>query len=68
MVDLHACWLPTCVYFILFLNVRSLHYGLYNSLYEWFHPLYLSDKESGFKTQVYVENKLMPEIHNLVMR
>lgn len=47
---------------------KSLHYGLYNSLYEWFHPLYLSDKQSGFKTQVYVENKLMPEIHNLVLR
>ncbi|KAJ8273106.1 hypothetical protein GJAV_G00097470 [Gymnothorax javanicus] len=47
---------------------RSLHYGLYNSLYEWFHPLYLSDKTSGFKTQEYVFNKLLPELHDLVIR
>ncbi|XP_035285167.1 tissue alpha-L-fucosidase-like [Anguilla anguilla] len=47
---------------------RSLHYGLYNSLYEWFHPLYLSDKKSGFKTQEFVFNKLLPELHDLVTR
>ncbi|KAJ8268252.1 hypothetical protein COCON_G00134240 [Conger conger] len=47
---------------------RSLHYGLYNSLYEWFHPLYLSDKQSGFKTQEFVSNKLLPELHDLVTR
>ncbi|RXN26132.1 tissue alpha-L-fucosidase-like protein [Labeo rohita] len=47
---------------------RSLHYGLYSSLYEWFNPLYLSDKQSGFKTQEFVERKVMPELHNLVNR
>jgi hypothetical protein len=26
-------------------------FGLYHSLYEWFHPLYLEDKQNGFTTQ-----------------
>ncbi|RXN22288.1 tissue alpha-L-fucosidase-like protein [Labeo rohita] len=47
---------------------RSLHYGLYSSLYEWFNPLYLTDKQAGFKTQEFVEKKVMPELHNLVNR
>ncbi|XP_034017452.1 tissue alpha-L-fucosidase-like [Thalassophryne amazonica] len=47
---------------------RSLHYGLYNSLYEWFHPLYLLDKKNGFKTQEFVFSKLLPELYNLVVR
>uniref|UniRef100_UPI003AABAAF9 tissue alpha-L-fucosidase-like n=1 Tax=Centroberyx gerrardi TaxID=166262 RepID=UPI003AABAAF9 len=47
---------------------RSLHYGLYNSLYEWFHPLYLSDKKNGFKTQEFVLHKLLPELYNMVVR
>ncbi|XP_056154535.1 tissue alpha-L-fucosidase-like isoform X1 [Lampris incognitus] len=47
---------------------RSLHYGLYNSLYEWFHPLYLSDKKNGFKTQDFVLHKLLPELYNMVVR
>lgn len=47
---------------------RSLHYGLYNSLYEWFHPLYLIDKKNGFKTQEFVLQKLLPELYNMVVR
>ena len=47
---------------------RSLHYGLYNSLYEWFHPLYLTDKKNGFKTQEFVMHKLLPELYNMVVR
>ncbi|XP_026113274.1 tissue alpha-L-fucosidase-like [Carassius auratus] len=47
---------------------RSLHYGLYHSLYEWFNPIYLSDKRSGFKTQDFVEKKAMPELYDLVKR
>lgn len=49
-------------------SLRSLHYGLYNSLYEWFHPLYLKDKKNGFKTQEFVMNKLLPELYNMVVR
>ncbi|KAM9340046.1 tissue alpha-L-fucosidase-like [Symphorus nematophorus] len=47
---------------------RSLVYGLYNSLFEWFHPLYLSDKKNGFKTQEFVTKKLLPELYNMVVR
>jgi alpha-L-fucosidase len=31
--------------------------GLYHSFFEWFHPLYLEDKQNGFKTQ------LFPNVH-----
>lgn len=47
---------------------RSLHYGVYNSLYEWFNPMYLSDKKNGFKTQEFPQYKLLPELYNLVVR
>ncbi|KAM9824067.1 tissue alpha-L-fucosidase-like [Neosynchiropus ocellatus] len=47
---------------------RSLHFGLYNSLYEWFHPLYLADKKNGFRTQDFVLHKLLPELRNMVVR
>ncbi|KAE8282188.1 Tissue alpha-L-fucosidase [Larimichthys crocea] len=47
---------------------RSLVYGLYHSLYEWFHPLYLSDKKNGYKTQQYVMHKVLPELYNMVVR
>ena len=47
---------------------RSLHYGLYNSLFEWFNPLYLADKANGFKTQDFVFHKLLPELYNMVVR
>jgi hypothetical protein len=28
-------------------------FGLYHSMYEWFHPLYLEDRENEFKTQFF---------------
>jgi len=40
--------------------------GLYHSLYEWFHPLYVADKASGYKTQDFVARKALPELYNLV--
>lgn len=46
---------------------RSLRVGLYHSLYEWFHPLYLLDKQSGYKTQNFVAMKTLPELIDLVM-
>uniref|UniRef100_A0A3P9LJT1 Alpha-L-fucosidase n=1 Tax=Oryzias latipes TaxID=8090 RepID=A0A3P9LJT1_ORYLA len=49
-------------------GAKSLHYGLYNSLYEWFHPLYLNDKKNGFRTQDFVKQKLLPELYNMVVR
>nr|XP_033812700.1 tissue alpha-L-fucosidase isoform X1 [Geotrypetes seraphini] len=47
---------------------RNMSYGLYHSLLEWFHPLYLTDKKNGFKTQNFVFGKTMPELYDLVLR
>lgn len=46
---------------------KGLHFGLYHSLFEWFHPLYLKDRASGYKTQEFVFRKALPELVNLVM-
>jgi len=31
-------------------NRSDIYFGLYHSLFEWFHPLYLEDKANQFKT------------------
>jgi len=46
----------------------NLRMGLYHSLYEWFHPLYLQDKASGFATRTFPEQKTLPELRELVMQ
>ncbi|XP_056255130.1 tissue alpha-L-fucosidase-like [Seriola aureovittata] len=46
---------------------QSLHLGLYHSLYEWYHPLFLMDQASRFKTQYFVARKTLPELVDLVM-
>ena len=35
-------------------NNTDIHFGLYYSLFEFFHPLFLEDRANGFKTQTYV--------------
>lgn len=44
----------------------SLRFGLYHSLFEWYHPLYLIDKANNFTTQYFVKTKTMPELYELV--
>ncbi|XP_067936576.1 alpha-L-fucosidase-like isoform X2 [Watersipora subatra] len=44
----------------------GLHLGLYHSLYEWFNPLYLLDKGSGYRSQLFVKGKTIPELYELV--
>ena len=39
-------------------NRTDLVFGLYHSLFEWFHPLYLQDKQNGFKTQFFTNVSL----------
>lgn len=36
----------------------TLKFGLYHSLFEWFNPMYLSDKQSSFKQNTFVANKV----------
>lgn len=43
-----------------------MHFGVYHSLYEWYHPLYLQDKANKFQTQDFVRMKTMPELYELV--
>lgn len=49
-------------------NRTDIHFGVYHSLYEWFNPLYNEDSKSGFKTNLFVERKTMPELYELVNR
>ncbi|XP_041348085.1 alpha-L-fucosidase-like [Gigantopelta aegis] len=44
----------------------KLHFGLYHSLFEWFHPLYLQDKARNFSTRNFVTDKTMPELKELI--
>ncbi|XP_067676716.1 alpha-L-fucosidase-like [Haliotis asinina] len=44
----------------------DLRFGLYHVLYEWFHPLYLQDKENNFTTRRFVDFKIMPELYEIV--
>jgi len=51
-------WL-LCIYYIGDLaaairNNTDIHFGLYYSLFEWFHPLFLKDKANNFTTQEYI--------------
>ncbi|PRP74125.1 alpha-L-fucosidase-like [Planoprotostelium fungivorum] len=41
---------------------EGLKMGLYHSLFEWFHPLYLQDKANNFATSRYVDEVLMPQL------
>ncbi|KAG5877499.1 hypothetical protein JTB14_028908 [Gonioctena quinquepunctata] len=47
-------------------RAQNLSYGLYHSLYEWFNPIYLSDKASNFTKTEFVTNKILPEMRELI--
>ncbi|XP_033100644.1 alpha-L-fucosidase-like [Anneissia japonica] len=44
----------------------SIVFGLYHSLFEWFNPLYIGDKDSGFKTDEYVQKVTLPELYEII--
>lgn len=44
----------------------NLRFGLYHSLYEWYNPLYLADKQNNFTTDTFVAHKIIPEMHELI--
>jgi len=37
----------------------DIHFGLYHSMYEWFHPLYLEDKANNFNTRRFAQVSYM---------
>jgi alpha-L-fucosidase len=45
---------------------KGLTFGLYHSLYEWYNPIYLADKENSFNTQDFVDHKMLPEMYELI--
>lgn len=49
-------------------NRSDLHFGLYYSLFEWFHPLFLEDNSTSFQKQRFPVSKTLPELYDLVNR
>lgn len=43
-----------------------LRFGLYHSLFEWFNPMWISDKASKFRQKDFVEKKIYPEMIDLI--
>ena len=39
----------------------GLRMGLYHSIFEWFHPLYLADKANAYATSRYVDEVYLPQ-------
>jgi alpha-L-fucosidase len=47
-------------------NKTDIHFGLYFSQFEFFHPLYLEDKAGHFATQKYPQMVSIPQMHEIV--
>ncbi|XP_076804146.1 alpha-L-fucosidase-like [Clavelina lepadiformis] len=47
-------------------NRTNIHFGLYHSLFEWFNPVYLADKETNFTRKNFVNDKTIPELYEIV--
>ena len=47
---------------------KRLRFGLYYSLFEWFHPLYNIDKNNNYSSWDFVKDKMLPELTELVMK
>ncbi|XP_042554817.1 plasma alpha-L-fucosidase-like [Dipodomys spectabilis] len=46
----------------------DLRFGLYYSLFEWFHPYFLQDESTFFSTRQFPFSKALPELYELVNR
>lgn len=44
----------------------NITFGLYYSLYEWYNRLYKQDKTSRFRDRNYVQQKVIPELQELI--
>ncbi|XP_071796490.1 alpha-L-fucosidase-like isoform X2 [Asterias amurensis] len=47
-------------------NKTDLHFGLYHSLKEWFHPLFEEDKRNKYETSQYAQKVAIPELYEIV--
>jgi len=47
-------------------RARNLTMGLYFSLFEWFNPLYLTDRKNNGSTKVYVDTVARPQLMDLI--
>lgn len=45
---------------------KKMKFGIYYSLYEWFNRMYLHDKYHAFFEQTYVQNKMWPELQEII--
>ncbi|XP_012228334.1 alpha-L-fucosidase-like [Linepithema humile] len=44
----------------------DIRFGLYHSMYEWYNPLYVTDKRNNFTTNKFVTQKILPELQELI--
>ena len=47
---------------------NKVKFGLYYSLYEWFHPLFLKDQANNFSTSHYVDDVMWPQLIDVVTK
>ncbi|XP_077257104.1 alpha-L-fucosidase-like isoform X1 [Temnothorax americanus] len=47
-------------------NKTRIKFGLYHSWFEWYNPLYVTDKRNNFTTDRFVTHKVMPEFRELI--
>jgi len=48
-------------------NSSDIRFGLYHSWFEFYNPLYLTDRENGYTTSKFVKSKALPELLELVI-
>jgi len=46
------------------IRAKDIHFGLYFSQFEWFHPLYVNDK--AYNTNLYPTQVSLPQMHEIV--
>lgn len=44
----------------------GMKFGVYYSLYEWFNPIYIEDKETHFRTSTFTDSKIWPDIQQII--
>ena len=47
------------------IKAAGIHLGLYHSLREWFHPLYVQDNQDNCSTTNFVDQILMPTLKEM---